>query len=107
MAQDVFLSLFEKIGAFEERAALGTWLYRVATNHALLRRRGNEDMATVGALITGQPHCVPCIGILTQLDARAVYAALERLKASVNVELQSGRCTRCARTTTVHVIQID
>ena len=42
VAQDVFLSLFEKIGAFEERGALGTWLYRVATNHALLRRRGKR-----------------------------------------------------------------
>ena len=35
-------SLFEKIAAFEERAALGTWLYRVATNTALLRRRGKR-----------------------------------------------------------------
>src|SRR5713101_10085254 len=42
VAQDVFLSLFEKIGAFEERAALGTWLYRVATNAALLRRQGKR-----------------------------------------------------------------
>ena len=42
VAQDVFLSLFEKIAAFEERAALGTWLYRVATNSALLRRRGKR-----------------------------------------------------------------
>jgi RNA polymerase sigma-70 factor, ECF subfamily len=42
VVQDVFLSLFEKISAFEERAALGTWLYRVATNAALLRRRGKR-----------------------------------------------------------------
>ena len=42
VVQDVFLSLFEKIAAFEERAALGTWLYRVATNRALLRRRGKR-----------------------------------------------------------------
>jgi RNA polymerase sigma-70 factor, ECF subfamily len=42
VVQDVFLSLFEKIAAFEERAALSTWLYRVATNTALLRRRGKR-----------------------------------------------------------------
>ncbi len=42
VVQDVFLSLFEKIAAFEERAALGTWLYRVTTNTALLRRRGKR-----------------------------------------------------------------
>ena len=42
VVQDVFLSLFDKIAAFEERAALGTWLYRVATNRALLYRRGKR-----------------------------------------------------------------
>ena len=74
---------------------------------ALLRRRSSEDMAVVAALITSHPHCVPCIGLLTQLDARGVYNALERVKAATNLQLISGRCTRCARTTTVHVIQVD
>jgi len=40
--QDVFLALARKIHQFEGRAALGTWLYRVATNTALLRRRGKR-----------------------------------------------------------------
>ncbi len=42
VVQDVFLSLFEKISAFQERAALGTWLYRVTINAALVRRRGKR-----------------------------------------------------------------
>lgn len=42
VVRDVFLSLFEKIAAFGERAALATWLYRVTTNAALVRRRGKR-----------------------------------------------------------------
>ena len=42
VVQDVFLSLFRKIGGFEGRAALGTWLYRVAVNAALIKRRGKR-----------------------------------------------------------------
>lgn len=38
--QDVFLTLYRKIGTFQRRAALGTWLYRVTTNTALNKRRG-------------------------------------------------------------------
>ena len=77
----------------------------VVQSSSLLRRRGTEDMAAVAALITGSPHCVPCIVLLTDLDARRVYAALERLKADVNLHLLSGTCARCQRTTTVHVLQ--
>jgi len=38
--QDVFLTVFRKIGSFAQRAKLGTWLYRVTTNAALNKRRG-------------------------------------------------------------------
>jgi len=37
--QDVFLAVLRKIKTFEGRAALGTWIYRVATNLALTKRR--------------------------------------------------------------------
>src|SRR5262252_6011143 len=42
VAQDVFLTLFRKIDLFEGRAALSTWLYRVAANAALIKRRGKR-----------------------------------------------------------------
>src|SRR5262245_9174911 len=42
VVQDVFLTLFRKIDTFEGRAALGTWLYRVAANAALIKRRGKR-----------------------------------------------------------------
>jgi hypothetical protein len=71
---------------------------------AVLRRRSSEDVSTVAGVITNAPHCVPCIALLTHLDARRIYAALEHLKASANARLISAECRHCHRTTTVHVM---
>ena len=49
VVQDVFLRLFRKIGAFEGRSALGTWIYRIAVNTALIKRRGKR--ATLEVLL--------------------------------------------------------
>ncbi len=40
--QETFLSAFKSIDNFEERASLSTWLYRIATNAALMRLRRKE-----------------------------------------------------------------
>jgi RNA polymerase sigma-70 factor (ECF subfamily) len=42
VAQDVFLNLFRKIDTFEGRAALGTWIYRVTLNAAMIKQRGKR-----------------------------------------------------------------
>ena len=42
VVQDTFLTLYQKADAFEGRAALATWLYRVVTNAALMKRRGRR-----------------------------------------------------------------
>ncbi|MBI4735463.1 MAG: sigma-70 family RNA polymerase sigma factor [candidate division NC10 bacterium] len=42
VVQDVFLTVFRKIHTFEGRAALGSWIYRVTTNAALIKRRGQR-----------------------------------------------------------------
>ena len=42
VVQDVFVTVFRKIGSFEARSALGTWIYRVTANTALNKRRGKR-----------------------------------------------------------------
>ena len=37
-----FLSLFRNIDGFEGRSALGTWIYRITVNAALIKRRGKR-----------------------------------------------------------------
>jgi RNA polymerase sigma-70 factor (ECF subfamily) len=40
--QETFLSAFKSIDRFEGRSRLSTWLYRIASNAALMRLRRNE-----------------------------------------------------------------
>jgi RNA polymerase sigma-70 factor (ECF subfamily) len=40
--QETFLSAFRSIDRFEGRSSLSTWLYRIASNAALMRLRRNE-----------------------------------------------------------------
>jgi RNA polymerase sigma-70 factor (ECF subfamily) len=37
--QETFLKAFKNIDRFEGRSSIGTWLYRIATNEALMRLR--------------------------------------------------------------------
>jgi len=42
VVQDTFLAVFEKIDGFEGRSRLGTWIYRIAANFALMRLRARR-----------------------------------------------------------------
>jgi len=47
VVQDVFLTVTRKIGDFEGRSALSTWIYRIAMNTALNKRRGKRSEVEV------------------------------------------------------------
>ncbi|MBI2114189.1 MAG: sigma-70 family RNA polymerase sigma factor [candidate division NC10 bacterium] len=42
VCQDVFLNVFRNIEGFEGKSSLGTWIYRIATNAALMKVRGKS-----------------------------------------------------------------
>lgn len=45
--QDTFLSVFRKIDGFRGDSSFKTWIYRVATNFALMKIRGNKKKVQV------------------------------------------------------------
>jgi RNA polymerase sigma-70 factor (ECF subfamily) len=47
VTQDVFLTILHKGGTFEARAAVSTWIYRVAFNASLNKRRGKRSEVEV------------------------------------------------------------
>lgn len=55
VAQETFLSAFEHLDTFRGDAQLSSWLYRVATNHALMKLRKKKPDA-VGGLEELEPQ---------------------------------------------------
>ncbi|MBX7059726.1 MAG: RNA polymerase sigma factor [Leptospirales bacterium] len=47
LTQETFLAVFDKIGGFEGRSRLSTWIYAIASNGALsrLRKKGQNSVA--------------------------------------------------------------
>jgi RNA polymerase sigma factor (sigma-70 family) len=79
VTQEAMLRLWKIAPAWEDRAAVGTWLYRVATNLCIDRMRKRRP-------ISGEP--VPEVadetpGVLRSLEARERAAALEAALADL------------------------
>jgi RNA polymerase sigma-70 factor (ECF subfamily) len=53
--QETYLNAFKAIDRFEGRSSLGTWLYRIAANQALMRLRKNRpDFVSVDEPLPGK-----------------------------------------------------
>lgn len=52
LLQEIFVLVFRKLGSYKGEAALGTWIYRLATNHCLdfLRSRDARMRQVTGTL---------------------------------------------------------
>jgi RNA polymerase sigma-70 factor (ECF subfamily) len=64
VAQEVFVSAFKAIGDFRGDAALATWLYRIAHNHAINRIKYRARRASDAQRPLDERMQVPALGAL-------------------------------------------
>lgn len=76
--QDVWATVFEKIGQLKEPAAFSAWIYRIARNAVLGTYRQKEPLEALAE----DDCCVPDTteAVFAAEEAEQMHAALERIK---------------------------
>lgn len=78
LTQQVFLQMFRKLGQFNGKSKLETWLFRLATNEALQHLRKQKRQCT--APFDLEPVTVDDDRLTRSEESQLVEAALERLE---------------------------
>jgi RNA polymerase sigma-70 factor (ECF subfamily) len=87
--QLTFIRACEKIDTFEGRCGLGTWLFRIATNEALMQLRRVAPITAIDALDAGiQPDDLP-----HNLQAWPIDPARAALDEELRVQLEAALAT--------------
>lgn len=93
--QETFLSAFKSIDRFEARSTLSTWLYRIASNAALMRlRRKEPDQVSVDEPVERDDGetmprqffdfcCLPEESLLREEAVEEMYRAVEELSPTL------------------------
>ena len=82
LLQDTFLSAHRKLDSYRGESALGTWLFRLATNLCIdhLRSRGNRWSQITdtldGDFDSGVSSTGPVLGVIDRLDLERALASL-------------------------------
>lgn len=88
VTQDIFLTAFEKLSCLRDEASINAWLYGIATNKCLERRRNSRRREALHrahwALIRQHAHCAPppLLEETSILESQRclVWMALQRLQ---------------------------
>jgi RNA polymerase sigma-70 factor (ECF subfamily) len=71
LTQDTFVTAFQNMGSFDCRARIGTWLYRIATNHSLQlfrRRRTEQKHLRAHSELAAQSTALPTAALRAEVD---------------------------------------
>lgn len=95
--QETFLKAYRHLSSFDGRSSLSTWLYRIATNEALMRlRRKNPDSVSIDEPIETQDGeqepvqivdwcCLPEEELTTSEVRAYINSSVERLPESLKI----------------------
>ncbi|GEM68169.1 DNA-directed RNA polymerase sigma-70 factor [Sphingobacterium mizutaii NBRC 14946 = DSM 11724] len=91
LAQETFITVWEKLSTFRNEASIGTWIFRIATNTCLSQIKKNEKLSKAEILVADEDNDNPeldqeikllyqFISELAELDRIIISLELEGIK---------------------------
>ena len=81
LLQEIFLLVYRKLGTFKGEAALGTWVYRLATNCCVDYLRGRHHRLDQASEELDEAAALPAVGPRQRVDPIDLERAIEALPA--------------------------
>jgi RNA polymerase sigma-70 factor (ECF subfamily) len=86
LSQEVFLQVYRRLGSFEGRSTLKTWIYRIVVNHCRNRRRFWRRHAADRAASLDQLSTAEQQRLNSRCQAHTPFEAVERIERARAVQ---------------------
>lgn len=91
IAQDTFITIWQQLPRFRQQSAIGTWIFRIASNHCLRQIERQDHMPRAEMSDQLAEHILPdrepqvqflyqCIAELPEIDRLIISLELEEVK---------------------------
>ena len=88
LAQETFITVWEKLSTFRNEASIGTWIFRIATNTCLSQIKKNEKLSKAEILVADEDNDNPDLDKEIKLLYQFIsdLAELDRIIISLELE---------------------
>lgn len=88
LAQETFITVWEKLSTFRNEASIGTWIFRIATNTCLSQLKKNEKLSKAEILVADEDNDNPDLDKEIKLLYQFISELAELDRIIISLELE-------------------
>lgn len=88
LAQETFITVWEKLSTFRNEASIGTWIFRIATNTCLSQIKKNEKLSKAEILVAEDDNDNPDLDKEIKLLYQFISELAELDRIIISLELE-------------------
>lgn len=88
LAQETFITVWEKLSTFRNEASIGTWIFRIATNTCLSQIKKNEKLSKAEILVADEDNDNPDLDKEIKLLYQFISELAELDRIIISLELE-------------------